>query len=307
MNTLERWQHLFGDDIPMPDEARLWTQEMIERIWCGSWIDDAGRQWSVQLANNSDHIERLLADLGKDAVRTTDESPYVRQRAHESFSDVDVLEFGGTVTCDGAHAGTFERHLYVDHDGTPRLGVTHAELHLEEDFQGKGFMRRWLQETLPRYACAGIDDIYLNTERGGSWVWAAYDFEFQDGHYESRRDALMDVAAQLAAAFDIVKAVLSPQEQERTQQLIRELGQRIIANDSTVTLKEICEWAIEGRAVGKMLMERVEWYGQIETRKLAERVGVDLTPILGPQLGDMNLARTGQQTPATTSIRQISR
>ncbi|MFE6967097.1 hypothetical protein ACFVAJ_18435 [Agromyces sp. NPDC057679] len=165
----------------------------------------------------------------------------------------------------GNQVGTFERSFLED--GT----VCHADLHLAEEHQGKGFATEFNRAAEAEYEQMGFHTIYTWAVGDGAYAWAK-SFEFNDSspNVWAARETIARAMRREAEGepFSINNMnprKLAPEDKER----VRRMADLVEAGNHDVTIRDVADLAVDGfpELGRKILKSGLGWPGR---RRLGE-------------------------------------
>lgn len=113
----------------------------------------------------------------RDAFNYKDAKSGMEAQVDEVYADSDSLRVSGYVLGDGRKVGSFIRTFYRDDDGNYRVEHDRFKIN-DQDYQGKGFGRGFIENQENTYIAAGLNRINLYSAWDGAYTWsrAGYDF-----------------------------------------------------------------------------------------------------------------------------------
>jgi GNAT superfamily N-acetyltransferase len=114
-----------------------------------------------------------------------------------------AIKLTGTIQFDGDYAGEFERTFWKDENGN--WNVEHDLFKLEDEYQGTGFGKSFIQRQEDWYTAAGFKSIEVGTGWDGARHWARAGYDFNERYQESNMNQLvsaMNVAAEGGFEFE---------------------------------------------------------------------------------------------------------
>jgi GNAT superfamily N-acetyltransferase len=104
------------------------------------------------------------------------------------------IKLTGTVQFDGEYAGEFERTFWKDENGN--WNVEHDLFRMEDEYQGTGFGKEFIQRQEDWYTAAGFSSVIVGTGWDGARHWARAGYDFNERYIESNMN-------QLASAMNV--------------------------------------------------------------------------------------------------------
>lgn len=108
---------------------------------------------------------------------------------HPYMGSESAIKLRGTVEFDGTYAGEFERTFWKDENGN--WNVEHDLFRMEEEYQGTGFGKDFIQRQEDWYTAAGFSSIEVGTGWDGARHWARAGFDFNDRYDQANMTALV--------------------------------------------------------------------------------------------------------------------
>jgi GNAT superfamily N-acetyltransferase len=88
------------------------------------------------------------------------------------------IRLTGEVTFDGEYAGEFARTFWKDENG--KWNVEHELFRMQDEYQGTGFGKAFIQRQEDWYVAAGFNSIEVGTGWDGARHWARAGYDFND-------------------------------------------------------------------------------------------------------------------------------
>ncbi|MEV4124616.1 hypothetical protein [Nocardia sp. NPDC049707] len=159
---------------------------------------------------------------------------------------------GMVVDENGMDAGTLTEIFEIDEDG--RVTVRHENLRIDEDYQGRGFARNFVETIDALYFRSGADRILITTQGDGGKFWAMADYGWN-------MDDPRAAAEWIKARIEQLLPVVTPSE----YQILASIQQRLNGPvESYPSPREIATLNIDGRQLGDRIMRDAWWDGTRE-------------------------------------------
>ncbi|CAB4155548.1 hypothetical protein UFOVP655_7 [uncultured Caudovirales phage] len=113
------------------------------------------------------------------------------------------IKLKGTVEYDGDFAGEFERTFWKDENGN--WNVEHNLFRLEDEYQGTGFGKTFIQRQEDWYTAAGFNSIEVYTGWDGARHWARAGYDFNERYIQPNMNGMisaMNVEIASGRGFD---------------------------------------------------------------------------------------------------------
>lgn len=107
-----------------------------------------------------------------------------------------AIRLTGTILAEGEYAGEFERTFWKDEDGN--WNVEHDLFRMEEEYQGTGFGKNFIQRQEDWYTAAGFNSIEVGTGWDGARHWARAGYDFNERYIQQNM-------TQLASSLNVLK------------------------------------------------------------------------------------------------------
>lgn len=101
-----------------------------------------------------------------------------------------AIKLSGVVTHDGDYAGEFERTFWKDEEG--KWNVEHDLFRMEEEYQGTGFGKAFIQRQEDWYTAAGFNSIEVGTGWDGARHWARAGYDFNERYIDRNITSLVN-------------------------------------------------------------------------------------------------------------------
>jgi hypothetical protein len=114
------------------------------------------------------------------------------------------IRISGEITFDGEYAGEFARTFWKDDQG--KWNVEHELLRMEEEYQGTGFGKAFIQRQEDWYTAAGFNSIEVGTGWDGARHWARAGYDFNERYQERNMNSLVSSMNTQAEYYNLFKA-----------------------------------------------------------------------------------------------------
>lgn len=191
----------YMDAYPNANRDEIYEQEQEKMLYeyVGEYLDDLHAEYAASLGGGED-TETLLGQAhaffddvytyGYEVQGPNGESGNMEARVdsveigdHPYSGSESAIKLRGTVEFDGDYAGEFERTFWKDENGN--WNVEHDLFRLEEDYQGTGFGKNFIQRQEDWYVAAGFSSIEVGTGWSGARHWARAGYDFNDRYIEN--------------------------------------------------------------------------------------------------------------------------